>query len=284
MEISGGAGSAGLNSLVESMVLSGVRAPGGAPMPVAADGTPQDSIATLLELMSGPEIGNLLNSIDAQIVTRDALALDTLLRTADAAVTGHDVARALKALTAYIRGNPEGAAALLSSSSLMPIQSEVGELLRRMTGDAKNDAEQKLARASLAVDLAGKQGEKLNGASVLTIAERLVESGQLVNYYRASELSRAVIAYYFGVIPETVPGLARSAAVRPDRDRASLRTAALVLLWGWFALGLLGGPTILFARMVGLIELGPGTVQAAFEWWVLGLLVLASLRFFIRKS
>src|ERR1035438_4120261 len=84
----------------------------------------------------------------------------------------------------------------------MPIQGEVKELLRHITDEARIDAVRLIAGAGLVVHDAAKHSEGLNGAGVLAVAERFVEAGHLVNYMRAAELSRAVIAFYNGAASE----------------------------------------------------------------------------------
>ena len=74
--------------------------------------------------------------------------------------------------------------------------------MHRITLDAKAEAVRLIGTAGELVVGAAKHGEKLDGPGALAIAERLVESGQLVNYFRAAELSQAVIAFYSRTVPE----------------------------------------------------------------------------------
>lgn len=211
--------------------------------------------------------------------------LDSLLQTAGAAVAHHDVPRALAVLAEYINRNPEHAAVLPASPALLPIQSEVKELLSHMTQDARIGAERLIAAAGLAMDgAAEKHPNGLSGAGVLAVAERFAESGQLVNYVRAAELSQAVIAFYAGTPADIALDKSSVRAVRRPllelAGRLWRRVPVLVLLVGWFALGVAGGATALLARITGG-ELNASTVEAGVEVWGVGFLVLVVLQFWI---
>ncbi len=205
--------------------------------------------------------------------------LDSLLQAAGAAVAHHDVPRALAVLADYINRNPEHAAVLPTSPSLLPIQGEVKALLHNMTQDARAGAERLIVAAGLAVDGATKHPEGLNGAGVLALAERFAESGQLVNYLRAAELSEAVIAFYNGTPPAIALDTSSGTSVRrPLLELAGRwwrRVPVLVLLVGWFALGVAGGTIAVLARVAA------STVETGVEVWGVGFLVLVVLQFWI---
>jgi hypothetical protein len=263
-----GTGSPILESLVR------LSAPGGmSPLAAAAHGTSSDSVGPLLQLLSAPQIHDLLHSIDTHRLAQEPAVLNSLLETAGAAVAQHDVPRALAALGEYINRNPEHAGVLPMSPALLPIQGEVKDLLRNVTQDARIGAERLIAAASLAVAGAAKHPEGLNGGGVLAVAERFVESGQLVNYIRATELSQAVIAFYNGAAPEI------ALAARPGKIGLAAgwwrKVPVLVLLAGWLALGVAGGAVAL------LVRLAASTVEAGVEVWGVGFLVLVVLQFWI---
>ena len=206
--------------------------------------------------------------------------LEGLLQIAGAAVARHDVPRALAVLSEFINRNPEHAAVLPASPSLLPIQGEVKELLRHITQDARAGAERLIAAAGLAVDGAGaKHVQGLNGLGVLAVAGRFVESGQLVNYIRAAELSQAVIAFYNGAGPEMVPDAVLGKTVRrPLLKWVGVwwrRVPVLVLLAGWFALGVAGGV------IAPLASVAVSTVETGVEIWGIGFLVLVMPQFWI---
>jgi hypothetical protein len=235
---------------------------------------------SLLQLLSTPQIHDLLHNIDMHRSQQEPAVLEGLLQTAGAAVAHHDVPRALAVLAEYINRNPEHAAVLPTSPSLLPIQGEVKTLLRNMTQDARAGAERLIAAAGLAVDGAGsRHPEGLNGAGVLALAERFAESGQLVNYFRAAELGEAVIALYSGTHADIAPEKSSGRAVRRPlvewAGRLWRRVPVLVLLVGWFALGMAVGAITVLARAA------TSTVEAGVEVWGVGFLVLVVLQFWI---
>jgi len=240
--------------------------PGGiSPLAAAVPGTSDDSVGPLLQLLSAPQIHDLLHSIDAHRFAQEPAVLNSLLESAGAAVAQHDVPRALAVLTEYINRNPDHAALLPMSPALAPIQGEVKELLRNVTQDARIGAERLIVAAGLAVGGAAKHAEGLNGSGVLAVAERFVESGQLVNYIRAAELSQAVIVFYNGAAPDIAldarPGKIGFAA------RWWRRVPVLVLLAGWLGVGVIALPLRFNA--------------AGVEIWGVGFLVLVVLQFWI---
>jgi len=255
---------------------------------VSGDSAEHDTLGHLLQLLSTPQIHHMLSSFDAQRFPQDAAVLDGLLQTAGSAAAHHDVPRALAALTEYVNRNPEHASTLAASPPLRPIQGEVRELLRQITMDAKTDAVRLIANAGDVVGAAAKHLEKLDGGGALVVAERLVETGQLVNYFRASELSQAVIAFYARPVPDLAIARARGRQRRKlDSDKTGLvrmlwgRVPLLVLLVGWLILGAVGGTIMLLARAVGVELVSPSTVQAAFEFWGVGFLAFVVLQFWI---
>ncbi|MGA2713873.1 MAG: hypothetical protein ABSG41_12270 [Bryobacteraceae bacterium] len=241
--------------------------------------TLEDSVGALVELLATPQIHDLLNSIDAQRSSHGSTALDNYLQAAVSAVADHDVPRALAHLTEYIRQNPGHADALPATPSLMPIQGAVQELLRHITIEAKIEAERMIVAASLVVGTAAEAPRTLNGPDVLAIAQRFAETGQLVNYIRASELSQAVITSYSAVVPDVRASVLRRQL--PELIRASWRRVPLlVLLAGWFALGLAGAAISLLARVAGA-ALSPAAIQGGFELWGVGFLALVAVQFLI---
>jgi hypothetical protein len=222
----------------------------------ALPGTSDDSVGPLLQLLAAPHLHDLLHSIDAHRLSEDPAALESLLQSAGAAAAHHDVPRALAILTEYINRNPEHAALLPASPALLPIQGEVKELLRNITDGARIDAVRLIGAAGLAVDAAAKHPEGLDGAGVVAAAERFAESGQLVNYFRAAELSQAVIAFYGGTAPPVWPAA-----------RLWRKVPVLVLLVAWLGLGVI----MLLLRFNA----------AVVEVWGVGFLVLVVLQFWM---
>jgi hypothetical protein len=259
----------------ESLVRLNV--PGNMPSaPVMAAGIRQDSAGAFLQLLSTPPIQDLLRGIEAHRFSQEPAALESLLQTAVSAVANHDVPRAIAALGEYIGRNPEHAAALANSPLLAPIQGEVRELVHRVTEDARIEAVRMVASAGFAVDAAAKYSDQLDGPSVLEVAERFIESGQLANYIRAQELGQAVIALY---------AADRGRSERHERRavwewvaKFWRRVPLLVLLAGWLVLGLAGSAVAL------LVRADAAAVQACFEFWGVGFLALVVIQFFVRMG
>jgi hypothetical protein len=245
--------------------------------------TPQDSVGTLLQLLSTPQIADLLKSVDAHRSSHAIEGLDSLVHAAGAAVAVNDIPRALTHLSEYIHKNPEHADALLTTPPLIPIQADVKELLRGITQEAKIGAEHLMANANLVVNAAAENQRNLNGPDVLALAERFAETGQLVNYFRAAELSQAMIDLYTARAPG--PVTRKHSAIRRHAPelikRAWKRVPMLVLLLGWFALGITAAAMVLLARLAGVDLATPATVQTAAEFWGMGFLVLVGVQFYL---
>jgi hypothetical protein len=258
---------------------------GGPPSPHGAvAGTHQDSVAPLLQLLASPQIHHLLNSIDAPRSSQDAAALDGLLQAAGSAAVHRDAPRALAALAEYVNRNPEHASALLANPSLNAIQGDVKELIRHITMDAKGEAVRLIGVASGVVDAAARHPEGLDARGILAVAERFVESAQLVNYIRAAELSQAVIGFYAPAPIEVMIGAQR--AVRPHPARGLVRSwwrtvPLLVLLLGWLALGVAAGAIALLARLAGVELLSASTIRVCVDFWGVGFLALVVFQFWI---
>jgi hypothetical protein len=267
----------------------GGTSPSAGPVSGAVHGAAQDdAVGAHLQQLSSPQIHHLLNTIDAQRFPLSTAALDGLLQTAGTAVSHHDMPRAIGALTEYVNRNPEHASGLLTASSLNPIQGEVKELLRTVTLEARNEAVRLVGQAGAVWDAAARYPQGLDGAAVLAVAERFIESGQLANYIRAAGLGEAVIAYYGGSELITDGARRRLRAARARRrpvwgmvGRMWRRTPMLVLLLGWLALGVSGGIVTVLARAAGQ-EVSASTLQAAVEVWSVGFLALVVFQFFAR--
>jgi hypothetical protein len=247
----------------------------------------------LLQLLSSPHIHDLLSNFDAQRLPNHA-ALDGLLLTAGSAAAHHDVPIALAALTEYVKRNPEHALTLPSSPNLSAIRGDVTEMLRQIETTAKTEAVRLIGAAGEVVGAATRHPEKMDGPGTLVIAEQLVESGQLANYYRAAELSEAVIAFYARAVPEMALDAGRRADLekpraRMMRERAMQRlfgafwrrVPLLVLLVGWLAVGVAGGTISVLARAAGVELVSSSTLQTAFEFWGVGFLAMVVFQFWI---
>jgi hypothetical protein len=252
----------------------------------------EDQIAVLLQSLASPQIGELLGLMEGPRLTQDPVLLEGLLRTAIAAVDAHDLAGALAAITTLVTLNPERGAQLVSQeTSLIPIRVEVKDLLQRLALSAKAEAEHTLAAASLAIETgtAREPRPAIDPTEVLAIAQRLLETGQHINFVRAAELAQTACSYY--ILPAPVPEVRlaqRPSAGNPFRDLPRSRQAfrqmkamwrrapVLLLLLGWFSVGLIGGFISLIGRAAGWGPLN-STVIAI---WAVAFLVLIVFQFF----
>jgi hypothetical protein len=249
------------------------------PLPASQNGAPAagDGVSSLLQLLSLPQIHNLVRGFDEHRSAQEGVA-ETHLQGAGAAVADHDLPRAFGHLSEYVRLSPGHAPALLAAPSLIPIQGGIQELLRHATRDAGIGAEGLMATARLVIDSAVDHPLALYGPDVLAAAERFAESGQLLNYIRASELSQSVITAYSPVRMHPRESLFR-------RGLAGVlgalwdKVPVLVLLSVWFALGAAAGITALMIRVSGVPLLSPAAMQEGFELWGIGFLALVGVQF-----
>jgi hypothetical protein len=140
-----------------------------------------------------------------------------------------------------------------------------------------------IAAANMVVGAAEVHPRTLYGPDVMAVAQRFAESGQLINYMRASELSQEVITSYFGLVPEVMVAPRRKLVSRRQlRELMRLlwsRVPLLVLMAGWFVLGVGGGFVSLLAREADAVSVS--TVATGFEMWGVGFLVLVVIQFFV---
>jgi hypothetical protein len=154
-------------------------------------------------------------------------------------------------------------------------------LLHRITADAKTAAERQIDGAREAVDRAQSRAPDLDGTAVLLIAARFVETGQLANYFRASELAAAVITRYAKHARSGRADQADSEAIRRKVPELWRRVPLLVLLLGWLAAGAIVGAATLLFRLAGMQLLSPAAVETAFEFWGAGFLALVLFQFYV---
>ena len=238
-----------------------------------------DGVSSGLQMLSTPQIHNLLNSFEAHRSSHEGAAASHL-HAAVSAAAANDAPRALSHLSEYLKISPGNAGALLASPAFLPMQGSVQDMLRHVTHDARVGAEGMIAAGRLAVSGAMANPAAIYGTEMLDVAERFAESGQLLNYIRASELSQSVIAAYSPVHVSR-----RKAAF--GRKMAGLlaafwgRVPLLVLLAGWFAAGMLAGIAALLARTAGVRFLSASTLQTGSEVWAIGFLGLVGVQFCI---
>ncbi len=303
MDVSGiGGGAAHTHGLAKPAAPPAVSAPIGN-FTVGASAV-QDTVAGVLQQLAAPEISNLIQDIETHRLAVRADPPGDLLETAAAAARAGDVSRALSTLTELVRAHPGRAEALPHEPALASIQPQVEGLVQRLTSAARADAEAKIESASVQMR-SGAHGSahrvEMNPQNVLSIAERLVESGQYANIVLSAELAQAVIAYY-GPFPVAGAGVAltgkggrESAApqARPDGKREAFAQVGrkltaragrmwksaplLLMLTVWMATGLLMG---MLALLLRAISVESQVLDASFEVWGVGFLGLIGFGFY----
>lgn len=258
----------------------------------------QDRVAASFQELANPQIKELLESIDSARLARDPTLLRGLLEEAVAAVVAQKVPNAIAAITELIKLDPERGAQLVNDeASLAPIRGEVNLLLQRLALSAKLEAEHALAAASLAIEEAspGVDPGANSPRDILVIAERFFDSGQHINFVRSDALAQTVIAYCAVPVIDTsapVGAIGRRSGQRRTldarRDRSWLRIVIewvkarwqrapfLVLLLGWFVVGMVGALISFIGRDAGQTSGNP----TAIEIWAIGFLALVVFRLF----
>jgi hypothetical protein len=231
----------------------------------------EDGVSHSLRDLASPHISDLLGSLEHTRSAHSPQVFDGLLNAAVAAVKANDIHGALSAIAQMAKLHPEHAADLVrGEAGLAPIRGEVNQLFERLTQTARLEAVQTLAAATAVVPVFD-----LASVSVIATGQRFLESGTLLNYMRAVELGQSVLDLY--------PGTAKARSDMPLRRlRAMLRMTwqrvpLLVLLAGWFLIGVIGGIASLAGRTVGSGPLSAGPIEV----WALGFLLLVGVQFFV---
>jgi hypothetical protein len=238
---------------------------------VPTPGRAEDGVSHSLQDLASPHIADLLGRLEHTRNAHSPQLFEGLLSTAVAAVRTHDIHGALSAIAEMVKLHPEHAVQLAhAEAGLAPIRGEVNHLFERLTLAARMEAVQTLAAAATVVP-----ANDPASVSIIATGERFLESGTLLNYVRATELGQSVLALY------PVTAKARS-GMDLRRLRATLRTMwrrvpLLVLLAGWFLIGLIGGIISLMGRTVGSGPVSAGPV----EFWAVGFLVLVGFQFVV---
>jgi hypothetical protein len=177
-------------------------------------GTPpaEDTVAALLQALATPQIASLLNAIDERRLPANSAAIEDLLRAAISAASDRDVTTAIGKLTELIKSVPERAEVILTEPALQSIRGDIEILVRRLTVEARGDAEPKVANAARLIETGAPKslaGDELNLQTVLTVASRFFDQARLVDYLRAGDLAQVVIDRY-GPAPALATGLTRA--------------------------------------------------------------------------
>jgi hypothetical protein len=223
------------------------------------------------------------------------------------------VGRFIEAVTT----DPSRAEELRSNPDIQPIRSTVEQLLVRLTNVAKMDAETKLANAEQVIEKAGFQklpNWETTPAALLQIGHRLLEAGGYNNYIHTAELATTLQSAYWGDTLMQAPILVGAAnALRKEDSSIKAEMAAaraialaytsweklieklprrlealwqraplLVLLGGWFIIGLAGGIVSALAKTLWPNSWIVSGSDFGFQIWGLGLLALVGLGFWAR--
>lgn len=234
---------------------------------VPTPGRAEDGVSHSLRDLASPHITELLGRLEHARNSHDPQLFEGLLRNAVAAAGTHNVHEALSAIAGMAKLHPEHAAQLAhAEAGLAPIHAEVNHLFERLTAAARLEAVQTLAAATTVVPV-----KDLASISIIDTGERFLESGTFINYVRAAELGQVVLASY--------PGTTKARSSLSLRWLRTMwrRVPLLVLLAGWFVIGLIGGLVSLAGRTAG-----SGPVSAApVEIWAAGFLVLVGFQFVV---
>ena len=205
-----------------------------------------DRVVSRLLEFSNPAIHTALQFPD------NHRAADALIHKAGEALANHDIPRALHAVGELLSRQPDADIRDLHHPAVL-------QLMNRLTLEAKIDAHRTIAAA---VPLIATHRMPHEAPAVLALASQFIETGQYVNYIRASQLGRLVISWSQ---PEDEPWdhAEQNIAHAVRRVTALWRRAPLlVLLMAWFLFG---------------IVLVPLDADA----WAIGFLALAGLQFVI---
>ncbi len=204
----------------------------------------EDQIATSLLSLANPRIGELLEEFEQARETLDPELLAGLLRAAVTAAASRNLNEALAAISELIALDPErGAQLVRDSASLAPYRNQVDDLLQRLGTGAKSEAERTLRAASLAMEAGGAPSGQAATvyAQMLALAQRFVDTGQHINFVRATEIGQAVLAWYPEIALQDVnraSGKPKTLAGQPPQPLWR-RAPFLILVLGSVALILL---------------------------------------------
>jgi hypothetical protein len=158
------------------------------------------------------------------------------------------------------------------------------EALHHITAaDAKNAAEKAVSNATQLIESVGLHSLRISGHAdphvVLALANQLIETGQVPNYLRATELATIIAAWYEKPVSTATP----SQDSQPVAKRAGGGTAALRALWKRVPLLVLLGAWLLFGVILGLAfrVFSVDSSGMSLELWGLGFLVMVVAQFLI---
>jgi len=290
---------AGLSALSRATAAKGPEGPTGIPVAIGAD-----TVAGLLRELSASEMTWLLNIVDPVLPPEKITQLDQLVSEIVTAAHEGDVNEALAKLATFAALDPRQAEHLASEPSLAPIQKQAGELLVRLSATARVDAETRLQQAVQRVQEPGFAERPIDGikpATLVLLAERLMDGGGYANWIHSAEISQMVtdpslwapppvmlerideqdkVAYISGTRPRMALATLRlwSDATIAGVKKLWRRAPLLALLLGWLLTGVAGAVVALLFRN----DLPASLTGWGFEIWALGFLALVGFGFYAR--
>lgn len=272
--------------------------------------------AALLGALSQPDLARLVAVLEPPQSPQVVSQVRQLVEAVVAAAAGGDVERALEHVTRLVALDPMQVEAIRTEPGVEAVRRPLETLLTQLANVAKLDAETRVAQATEAV-AAGREivlaEWDTHPEILLTIANRLLESGGYVNAVRAAHVAQVVIdgtqwAPAPGMVvatpgvagnpskSEEVSGAARAPIVsafreswRIVRSRAPGRMTALwkrapllVLLLGWLAVGTVAGLGSWVQQRVWPEAWPAWLNDAGFTLWAIGFLALVLFGFYMR--
>jgi hypothetical protein len=221
-------------------------------------------VAALLRELTPADLTRILAIVEPTPVAGIDAQAEQLLQAAVTAAAQHDSGAALHQLQQLVTLDPSRAAQVAFEPGLSSIRPAVERLMIQMSGSAKLHAEARLAEASHRWDTqVVKEAREVHPETLILVANRLLEAGGLSNYVRSAAISGYLIDE-----ARWVPAFQAADSVAEQAHRIgdwSLRR----LIPAWFALG--------FVAECLCWWLQYDRVQAVFEVWAGGLLVLGCL-------
>lgn len=267
-----------------------------------------DSNTTVLSGVAEADLPRLTAILEPTHSVQTAALVQNLLQDTALAVTQRDSTRAIANLREIAAVDPPRVEILRLDPVLGPIRPEMERLLHQLTGAAKMEAEETLARAAQLVQSAGEKmlpNWQTRPEALMQVAHQLLETGGYANYLRSAELGRAIVDYSPWIVNYTTAPAwkaanedvlakrALQAAVEKSwtavRKRAPftlrtlwLRAPLLMLLLGWLGLGLVGGPASILLRSLWPETWPAALIDAFYELWAIGFLALVGFGFYAR--
>lgn len=270
--------------------------------------TASDSNAAVFGNISQTDAANLAALLEPGHSPQTAALVRNLLEDTAAAVAQGDSTRAIANVTEIVRLDPSRMETVRVDPALGPIRPEMERVLHQLTSTARIDAEGSIGRAAQLLESAGEtrfSNWQTRPETLIEVAHRLFDAGGYANYVRSAELTQLIVDYspwivnYATARPARIPGedvnaqRALEAGIRKNwsaiRKRAEselrilwVRAPLLVLLLGWLAFGLVGGPLALLLRSLWPHAWPGALIDACYNLWAIGFLALVGFGFYAR--